>query len=73
MSILEFIESDHSGNLMADSNTTPFKYYCIEGGAWCHLSIAIGDRAGVTEYNIGAFNTLEEAISAANGLDNAVG
>ena len=68
--MLEFIESPHSGNLIADSETTPFKYYCIEEGAWCHLSIAIGDRAGVNEYPKGAFNSVDEAKQAAQEMDD---
>ena len=68
--MLDFNESEHSGNLIADSNTTPYKYYCIEVGAWFYLSIAIGDRAGVNEYEKGIFNSLDEAIAEANQLDN---
>jgi len=71
--MLEFIESEHSGNLIADSEVTPFKSYCIVDGAWCHLSIAIGDRAGVKEYQKGAFNTVEDAIAEANRLDSYEG
>ena len=67
--MLEFIESEHSGNLIANSETTPFKYYCIEEGAWCHLSISIGDRAGVNEYPKGAFNSVDEAKAAAQEME----
>ena len=73
--MLEFIESEHSGNLIADSEKTPFKSYCIVDvlGARCHLSIAIGDRAGVNEYPKGAFSTLDDAIAEANRLDSYEG
>ena len=67
--MLEFETEEMSGQLVAHSNTNPFKTYWIEEGAWAHLSTITGDRAGPNISKPQPYHSLEQAIAAANEED----
>ena len=55
--MLEFIEEELSGQLVAHSETTPFKTYWIDWvGAWTYLAVVQGDKAGA---NVGKSTTFD--------------
>ncbi len=68
--MLEFETEELSGSLVAHSNKTPFKSYWIEESTWTYLQAVQGDHAGANISKPIAFDTLEDAISGANRLED---
>jgi hypothetical protein len=71
--MLEFEREEVSLELVAHSETTPFKSYWIREGAWAHLRTVQGDRAGATVSRAQPYHTLEDAMQAAQEEDDLKG
>ena len=67
--MLEFIEEELSGQLVAHSETTPFKTYWIDVQAWHNLQAVYGSKAGVHVDRSIPFNNLEDAKAAAQEME----
>ncbi len=67
--MLEFEREELSGQLVAHSNTTPFKSYWIEERAWTYLQVVQGDRDGAHIGKAMRFRTLKGAFKEANEMD----
>lgn len=70
--MLEFIHEEVSGNLVAHSETVPFRTYWIDvDSAWTYLTVVQGDRAGANIGPTDTYNSVEEAIAAANEMESS--
>jgi hypothetical protein len=67
--MLEFEKEELSLQWVAHSETTPFKSYWIDEGAWTHMYNVQGSRAGAEVSKAQAYYTLEEAMQAAREQD----
>lgn len=70
--MLDFQVEELSGNWVAHSEVTRFKSYWIHEGAWTYLSTVQGDRAGATISKDITFDSLAQAMQAANKMDAAM-
>ncbi len=68
MNNMNFEECEVSGQMFARGTKGD---YWIEEGAWCKLTIVKVDAAGPNLSKIGTYNTLEDAITAANLFDES--
>lgn len=69
--MLEFITEEISGQLVAFSETTPFKSYWIDELSWVYLTVVAGVAHGPMIYSEKEFLTLEEAVKAANDMESS--
>jgi len=69
--MLDFIEEEQSGQLVAYSETTIGKSYWIDEGVWTYLTVVQGDRAGPNIGKPEVFNTIEDAKQAAQAMEVA--
>ena len=67
--MLEFIEEEISGQIVAFSEKTPFVSYWIDEAVWVHLTVAKPDGNGPRLINYPPFNSLDEAKAAAEKLE----
>lgn len=69
--MLDFIEEENSGQLVAYSETTIGKSYWIDEGVWTYLTVVRGDRAGPNFDMTATFYDLDEAKAAAETMEVA--
>lgn len=68
--MLEFETEESSGQLVAYSESTPFKSYWIEEGAWTYLQVVQADSAGPNLSEPETFYSVEDAMKRAGVLEN---
>ena len=68
--MLEFETDVLSGQMVANSRTTPFKTYWIDEGAWAYLYTVAGDKAGANISQPQPYHSVAEAVKAANAEEH---
>lgn len=68
--MLEFETEPLSLQLVAQSETHPYRSYWIDEGAWSYVTIVEGDRAGPIIRKPERFNSIDEAKAYCEDQEN---